>query len=39
MVMAIDGRSEAILLFKEFDKVRGVREGALVANLGDGFRC
>ena len=36
--MAIDGGCEAILLFEELDKVRGIGKGALVTNLGDGLR-
>lgn len=38
MPVAVGGRSHRILLLKEFDKMRGIGEGAFVADLRDGFR-
>lgn len=39
MPTPIGGRGHAIYIFKQFYKVGGIRERALVANLGNGFRC
>ena len=33
--VAIGGRGHLILFFEEFDKMRGVGEGALVTDFGD----
>ena len=38
MAVAIGGRSHLVFLLEEFDEVRGVGEGAFVADLGDRLR-
>ena len=38
MAVAVRGRRHLVLLLEEFDEMRGVGEGAFVADFRDGFR-